>query len=441
MRIGVITSGAAGMFCGSCMRDNALAAALNELGHDALLIPTFTPIRTDEIDVSEGQVFYGGINVFLEQKTWLFRHTPRWVDWLLNRPWLLRLATRRAVNTDYSDLAELTVSMLRGTHGHQKKELDRLIGWLRDEVKPDVLLMTNALLSGIIPEVKRQLGIPVLTTLQGDDIFLDALPTDARRLCLDEIIRNDRATDGYVATSRDYADHMAGYLGISRGKVHVVYPGLNLKGHGGPRSERAGEPLAVGYFARICPEKGFHHIVDAFIELRKSPGSPPAKLRAAGWMGDHQREYFEKQVRKLADAGLGGDFEHVECPDHASKVRFLQSIDVLSVPTAFREPKGLYVLEAWANGVPVVQPRHGSFLELIEATGGGLLTEPGNTPDLAAAIRRLLDDPTLRTELGRNGQDAVRRRFTSRVMAEETIAILGRYVAASPVPPAAASVS
>jgi glycosyltransferase involved in cell wall biosynthesis len=138
-------------------------------------------------------------------------------------------------------------------------------------------------------------------------------------------------------------------------------------------------------------------------------------------------------VKKLADAGLADDFEHVDCPDHASKVEFFQSIDVLSVPAAFREPKGLYVLEAWANGVPVVQPRQGSFPELIEATGGGRLTEPGDTPGLTAAIRRLLDDPALRTELGRKGQEAVRQRFAARVMAEETASVLGRYACAAPV--------
>jgi glycosyltransferase involved in cell wall biosynthesis len=441
MRIGFITSGAAGMFCGSCMRDNTLAAALLELGHDAVLIPTFTPIRTDEIDVSEGRVFFGGINVYLEQKSWLFRHTPRWVDWLFNRPWLLRWATRRSVNADYAELAELTVSMLRGEHGHQRKELGKLIDWLRAEVKPEALLLTNALLSGIVPVVKRELGIPVLTTLQGDDIFLDALPADARRRCLDEIRRNDRSTDGYIATSRFYADHMAGYLGVARDKVHVVYPGLNLKGHGGPRPQPRDGPPAVGYLARICPEKGFHNLVDAFIQLRNSPGAPAAKLRAAGWMGDHHRPYFEAQVKKLADAGLSGDFEHVDCPDHASKVRFLQSLDVMSVPTTYREPKGLYVLEAWANGVPVVQPWHGAFPELMHATGGGLLYEPGETASLASGLRQLLEDHARRAELGRKGYDGVRERFTAKVMAEETVAVLTRYVGTSPAPHASASVS
>jgi glycosyltransferase involved in cell wall biosynthesis len=427
MRIGFITAGAAGMFCGSCMRDNALVTALRELGHDALLIPTFTPIRTDELDVSEGRVFYGGINVYLEQKSWLFRHTPRFVDWLFNRPWLLRLATKRAVNTDYADLAELTVSMLQGTHGKQQKELAKLVEWLRDEVKPDVLILTNALLSGLVPTVRRELGVPVLTTLQGDDIYLDALPPDARKRCLDVIRRNDADTGGYIATSRAYADEMASYFGIDRSKIHVVYPGLNLKGHGGPRPERQAKPPTIGYFARICPEKGFQNIIEAFIQLRKRPGAPQAKLKASGWMGAQHRAFFEAQVKKLADAGLSADFEHVECPDHASKVRFLQSIDVLSVPTTYREPKGLYILEAWANGVPVVQPRHGSFPELIDATGGGLLVEPGNIVALAEALRKLLDDRRVAAELGRQAQAVVSERFTARAMAEATVAILNRY--------------
>ncbi len=255
MRIGFITAGAAGMFCGSCMRDNTLVTALRELGHDALLIPTFTPIRTDELDVSQGRVFYGGINVYLEQKSWLFRHTPHFVDWLFNRPWMLRLATKRAVNTDYADLAELTVSMLQGTHGKQQKEVAKLVEWLKDEVKPDVLILTNALLSGLVPTVRRELGVPVLTTLQGDDIYLNALPPNARRRCLDEIRRNDADTAGYIATSRVYADDMAAYFGIDRSKIHVVYPGLNLKGHGGLRPEPSAIPT-IGYFARICPREG-----------------------------------------------------------------------------------------------------------------------------------------------------------------------------------------
>src|SRR5262249_26334232 len=122
MRIAYITAGAAGMYCGSCMHDNTLAAALIAQGHDALLIPTYTPIRTDEADVSQKRVFFGGINVYLQQKLALFRHTPWVLDRLLDARRLLNWVSRFAVKTQAEDLGELTVSMLKGEHGNQRKE-------------------------------------------------------------------------------------------------------------------------------------------------------------------------------------------------------------------------------------------------------------------------------------------------------------------------------
>jgi glycosyltransferase involved in cell wall biosynthesis len=428
MRIAYITAGAAGMYCGSCMRDNTLVAALGKAGHDALLIPTYTPIRTDEADVSQGRVFFGGINVYLEQKFWLFRHTPRVLDHLLNFRWLLRWVSRYAHTADYSELGGLTVSMLRGNDGKQAKEVAALTNWLAAEVKPDVVVLTNALLSGVIPELCRRLGVPVLVTLQGDDIFLEALPNDDRKASIDLMRRNCADAAGFVCTSRYYADFMAGYLGLPRDKMHVVYPGINLAGHGGPKSVRREHPLTIGYFARICPEKGFHHAVEAFIHLRRQQGSPPAKLRAGGWLGDGHRPFFAEQVRKLEAAGLAADFEHVDCPGHDDKVRFLRSLDVFTVPTTYREPKGLYVLEAWANGVPVVLPRHGSFPELVEPTGGGLLVNPDDPVALAAGLRQMIEDHDLRDRCGRAGETAVRDRFTAPAMARETAAVLERYL-------------
>src|SRR5262249_47919324 len=196
----------------------------------------------------------------------------------------------------------------------------------------------------------------------------------------------------------------------------------------GPRPARDGRPLTVGYFARVCPEKGFHVLAEAFAALRALPGTPPCRLRASGWLGENNRPYFHEVRQRLRDRGLGGHFEYVEAPDHDSKVRFLQGLDVLSVPTVYREPKGLYVLEALANGVPVAQPAHGSFPELVELTGGGVLVKPEDPHDLARGLRRLLDQPELRGELGRRGQEAVQGRFTGAQMARETLAVLGKYV-------------
>src|SRR5262249_20725084 len=152
--------------------------------------------------------------------------------------------------------------------GKQRKEVAKLTRWLAAEVKPEVVLLTNALLSGIVPEIKRALGVPILITLQGDDIFLNELPDADRKKCVELIRKNDAGVAGYVPTSRYYADHMAGYLGLSREKIHVVWPGISLHGHGGPRPAKTTHPLVIGFFARISPEKGFHNVVDGFIALR-----------------------------------------------------------------------------------------------------------------------------------------------------------------------------
>jgi glycosyltransferase involved in cell wall biosynthesis len=428
MRIAFITAGAAGMYCGSCMKDNTLVAELARQGHDAHLIPTYTPIRTDEGDVSERRIFFGGINVYLEQKSWLFRHTPWFLDRLLNSRRLLRWVSRFAVRTQADQLGDLTISMLRGRHGKQRKEIAKLLRYLRDEAKPEVVILSNLLLSGMAPDLKAALGVPVLGTLQGDDIFIEMLPEGHRRQAKDLIRQNAAAIDGSFATSGYYADFMAGYLGLPRERLHAVYPGLNLKGHGGPREYRDRPPYTIGYFARICPEKGLQNLAAAFRVLRQTPGAPPCRLHISGWLGENHRPFFEAEMAKLRDAGLGDDVTHVPAPDHAGKIAFLKGIDVLSVPTEYHEPKGLYVLEALANGTPVVQPRHGSFPELVEATGGGLLVEPGDPAALAAGLRRLLEDVALRRECGQNGHAVVHERYSAARMAVATVDVLRQYV-------------
>jgi glycosyltransferase involved in cell wall biosynthesis len=279
----------------------------------------------------------------------------------------------------------------------------------------------------MVHELKERLRVPVLCSLQGDDIFLESLPESHRSRCLALVRVHCREIDGFLATSAFYADFMAEYFSVPRARIHVVHPGLNLQGHGAPRPEQP-RPFTIGYFARICPEKGLHVLTEAFHLLRQMPGTEGCRLHVSGWLGANNRAYFDDLQRTMKERGLGEHFLHVESPDHESKVRFLQNIDVLSVPTVYREPKGLYVLEALANGVPVVQPRHGSFPELIEATGGGLLVNPDDPRDLAGALCRLLEDTGRREELGRKGKEAVHARFHAERMAAETVAIYAQYV-------------
>lgn len=425
MRIAYITAGAAGMYCGSCMHDNTLAAALVAKGHDCVLIPTYTPIRTDERDVSLDRVFFGGISIYLEQKSRFFRRMPRWLDRLLSRPGLLRRVARFGVKTRPEELGDLTISMLRGMDGNQRLEVERLADWLEGEVRPDIICLTNAILSGMAPELQRRLRVPILCTLQGDDVYLDWLPATHRDQALALIRDNSMAFAGYLTTSHYYADFMAGYLGVPRERTHVVHPGLNLRGFDSANAEEnMRDPTpTIGYLARICPEKGLHVLVDALSRLRDLPW----RLRVAGYLGDRDRVYLARIQQQVRNQGWEDRFEHVGEVDHAGKVAFLRSLDLFSVPTTYREPKGLYLLEAWACGVPVVQPQHGSFPELIAATGGGLLVEPDSAASLADGLGALLTDATRRGKLGQSGRAKVHALFTAERMAEETLAVFQRY--------------
>jgi glycosyltransferase involved in cell wall biosynthesis len=420
--IAYLTAGAAGMICGSCLRDNALAAALSRLDCDVQLISLYTPIRTDEEDVSEEKIFFGGINVYLQQKSPIFRWLPRFLDRALDHPWLVKKLSSGNIETSARELGELAVSMLRGDHGLQKKEVHRLCDFLRQSVRPDLINLTNVLIAGSAPLFKKELGVPVLATLQGDDLFLEQLEEPYREQALAEIRRLVCELDGFIVFSHYYADFMSGYLGIPRERIHVVPLGLNTRDFQGEPPERESGPPRLGYLARICPEKGFHLLVDAFLQLRKMEGTGDVQLQAAGWLGVSDGPFFSEQLDKIRRAGEEEAFHHLGVIERNEKVRFLQQLDVFSVPTVYREPKGLYVLEAGASGVPVVQPRHGIFPEML-AEMGGLLFEPGNVAELTAVLHKLLTHPEESRRLGQESRKQVLENFTAERMAAATLEV------------------
>ena len=431
MKIAYIAAGAAGMYCGACIHDNTLATALAQLGHDVPLIPTYTPTRTDEPNVSLPRVFFGGINVFLQQKSALFRHTPWWMDRAFDSPALLRFASRFATRTDPAELGALTLSMLRGEEGHQRKELRKLIAWLKEEVRPQIVCLTNALLAGMAREIKRELRVPVVCGLPGEDVFLNGLPEPSRSQARALLRERCRDVDAFIAMSRCYAGFMADYLGVPGHRIHVVRPGLSLEGYTDkPRIPDAESQtlVTIGYFARITPEKGLRLLCEAYRLLQQTPGIPPTRLRAGGYLDESGRAHLEELRRDMTAWGLAEQFDYAGEPDREGKIGFLRSLDIFSMPTTYCETKGLPVLEALACGVPFVQPEHGVFPEFAQATGGGLLVKPCDPRALADALARLAADARLRGELGRRGREAVHRDFTAAQMAEQTLEIFRRVL-------------
>lgn len=424
MRIVFLTAGAAGMYCGGCLHDNTLAAALGQGGDDALLVPLYTPIRTDEEDVSHRRIFFGGVSAALQQRWPVFRHAPRWFDRLLDSRSMLSWLGRFAGGTDPRTLGMLTCSMLEGEHGGQCKQLETLVEWLADQARPDVIHLSNTLLAGTARRLHDRLGVPLVCSLAGEDHFVEQLapPYNARARSL--LQKACQGLDALVAMNRYYADFMSTYVAVPPTRIHVIPHGLNLAGHGdGARGRAEDDPFTIGYLARICPEKGLHLLAEAFAIASRTVGVPPLRLKVAGYLSRRERPYFDRVERDIRNRGLADQCEYAGELDRDGKLAFLKSLDAFCLPTVQPESKGLPVLEALANAVPVLVPSHGAFPEIVHDTAGGLLFPPGDANALAQIILQLVRQPALAVACGANGRQAIVDRYHAPLMARRTRAL------------------
>ncbi len=436
MQIVQLTPGTGNFHCGTCLRDHAMVTALRKLGHATLMVPLYLPFVTDGAGAgADSPIFYGGVNVYLEQKSALFRHTPRWLDKLLNATWLLRWMSRFAGSTKATLLGDMTLSMLRGEEGRQAKELEKLIDWLAAqpaEQRPQAFCLSNAMLIGMARRLKQAFGAPVVCMLQAEDVFMDALPSPQREQAWSLAVERARDVDAFIAVSKYYGDVMKQRLRLRDDQLHVIHNGIDLaefraanEGVAKPTlSERGsdvrGTPApTLGFLARMIPGKGLHLLVDAFIELKKRNRVPDLRLRLAGSKTQAEEKFIRQQQHKLAAAGLTDSVDWHFNITLAEKVCFLHTLDVLSVPTTYAESFGLYVLEAWAAGVPVVQPRTGAFPELIGMTNAGVLYEPGDQGSLVNALEILLLRSDDAKAMGQSGRKAVQEYFNVERMARQ----------------------
>ena len=410
-------------YCENCLRDAALIKAMMKAGHDVLSVPLYLPLPDDVSDsVVKTPVFFGGINVYLQQKSSFFQKTPRWFDKMLDSPGLLRWVGRWAGMTSAEDLGQTTTSMLRGEQGRQIKELDRLVEWLyAQDTKPDVVCLSNVMLVGLARRIKQTLDVPVFCMLQDEDGFLDGLQSPYSDQAWQILAERAGDVDAFIAVSKYYADVMQQRLGVASERIYVVYMGISLDGYDSGHTE-PGAPT-IGYLSRMCSDKGLDTLVEAFVQLKKNEKLKNAMLRITGGKMSDDGKFLNKIRHRLDSCGLIGEVEFLSEFDSLNKSAFLRTLSVLSVPEKQPVAYGLYVLEALAAGVPVVEPSSGVFPELIDMTGGGVLFEPNNTAALAAAIENLLIEPDYARKLGKQGRDAVFEKFNIEQTAKEIVRI------------------
>lgn len=430
MRIVQLTPGAGGMFCGACLRDNAVVRALRGQGHTVTLLPLYLPLKTDEPDESRGApVFFGGINVYLEQRFAVYRRLPDWCRRWLDSPRLLRWVGTRAAQTRPEQVGDLTVSMLRGEEGNQVREIDDLIAWLRDHERPEVVCLSNGLLVGVARRLKRELGVAVVATLQGEDAFVDALAPEARAEAWRLMSLRLAEVDAVVAASGYYARRMERRLGLGEGRITVVPNGLNLDGW--KVRTVAPQPPVLGYLARLCADKGLDRLVETFVRIRRGGRVPDLRLAVAGGLSPADEPFVASLKARLAAEGLAEASSFRANLTHAEKQEFLRGVSVLSVPAHYGEAFGLYLIEAMAAGVPFVQPDTGAFAEIAAASGGGLICPPDDPQALADAIVELLQQPELAVRLGTAGRRSVETLYHAGEAARRLAGIFESVVARS----------
>ncbi len=414
------------MYCGGCLHDSVLVATLNKLGHDAIILPLYLPLKLDDsiYDNSKNNfpLFFNGINVYLDQKLALFRMLPSSVRKLFSIKPLIKIASGLSSATDAQSVYDIAVSMLKGEEGKQRRELEELVDWLEHNFKPDIVCISNSLLMGVAKTIRERLKCPVICQFQGEDVYINSMHPVNSATIWSLIEEKAKYSDLIIVPSRYGATALKQCIHIDDNKVKVVYNGINteeFRKAKAPRNEN--EPMVIGYFARMCYEKGLHLLVDAFLELKNRNDSKKVKLKIGGTLLSKDMKYLNVLKKKLRYAGFINDVEFHPNIGKKEKIDFFNSIDIFCVPAVYSEVFGLYTIEAMAAGVPLVLPHHGSFVEIVGETSTGILYAPNLLENLYDSLNKIITYKTLYENYQKACIPAAQERFDSLIMAKNFI--------------------
>lgn len=422
MNIIQIIPGSGGSFyCGNCLRDSKYVDALRNLGHQVIKIPMYLPLFSDEHDITDVPIFYGAISTYMKQVYPIFRKAPKWVDKLLNSKPMMKLAASMAGSTRAKGLEDMTISMLLGEQGEQKEELDKMVDWIVEHCQPDVIHISNALLLGLAKRLKEKTGVPVLCSLQDEDVWVDAMQPQFQQKIWDLMHERSKDVDALIAVSNYFADTMKTRMNISDEKMHTFYLGVDAEDY--PFIPVKEKPRNIGYISRMCRKDGFDIVVDAFINLKNKPGFDDVKLIATGGLTGDDKKFLKEQKQKIKEAGLESNFEIIEEFEGDTRHNFFKKVSMVSVPVRIGEAFGMYLLESMASGVPVVQPALGAFPEIVEISGGGVNYMPNTPQKLSETWAELLNNPEKLEQLSIAGLKGTQEKFNIHNHASEIVGL------------------
>ncbi len=422
MKIAQIIPGSGGSFyCGNCLRDSKYMKALQDLGQEVVKVPLYLPIFDDGHDLSDVPVFYGAVNTYLKQRFPIFRHMPAFVDNFLDSKKVLHMAAQNAGSTRAKGLEEMTVSMLLGEEGLQKQELEKMVNWLKNEAKPDLVHLSNALLLGLARKIKQEMNIPVVCSLQDEDVWVNVMSDKYREESWELMSKRGKEIDAFIAVSDYYAEAMQKQLHIEKEKLFINYIGVDATDYSVAPIEKK-EPV-IGYMSRMCEENGLEVLVDAFILLKSDETYKNVKLKITGGKTNDDKAFIKRLKEKIAKAQLEQDVFWVEEFEGEERQNFFDSVAVVSVPVLNGEAFGLYQLEALASGIPLVQPALGAFPEVVGLSEGGMTYSPNSPKKLSKALKSIILDKEKLKELSDKGLKGVKKHFDINTQAEKLVEV------------------
>lgn len=428
MKIVNIVPGFGGTFyCGNCLRDSGATKSLVKLGHDAMMLPIYLPLTMEhEVKENTTPIFYGAVNIYLKQKFPFLRKMPKWMENMFNSSSILRYAAKQAGSTRTEGLEEMTISMLLGKDGNQNQDLQELIDFLKTHIQPDVVHLSNALLLGLTKQIKEQLNIPVVCSLQDEDQWVDLMSDFYREKIWNLMAERAKDVDAFVAVSQYYADEMKKKMRISDEQMHIVPIGIETDLY--PYAEPKINPPTIGYISRMYEEHGFGLLIDAFIDLKKKPGFENVLLKLSGGYTADDKKYVNQQLKKLQKAGVFSDVEMIEDYQPENRHQFFKQISLLTVPVLKGEAFGTYQLESLSCGVPLVQPALGAFPEIVEKTKGGVTFFPNTKEEMVKKWMEIIPQTDRLVEMGKQGGKAVKEKYHIDKMSEEVLKIYQQVV-------------
>ena len=410
MKILIIGPGAGDSFyCGNCFRDSLQASALIRAGHDVTILPLYLPAH----HATEGvPIFFPAVSYYIEQAMFKRGNMPQWVSKLVSSKVFMNLAASMSGSTSASGMEGMTMSMITGEDGAFKRNLSDMIAWIEKEGKPDIVHLSSSLLIGIAAPLKEAIGVPIVCSLQDEEVWIDSLKGEWAATAWEAITANAAAVDRFVTTSNYYKQIIDAKMPSL--SPTVIYPGINIEKY---RSDTLPERPTIGFFYRMNQLDGLDTLAEAFVMLKQRGTIPNLTLRIGGGNTDSDKKFLSHIYDILRPY-----MDDVIIEEEYSPVlhhRFYKNVTLVSVPLQFDEGVGIYICEAYATGRPVVEPRRGSFTEIVGE--GGVLYDEQTPASLAATLERVLTDQALYDSLRENAIKMADERYSDRKCAEALI--------------------